>query len=473
MKILWVFRRSELDKLDKYEKKRPFKIIMRILHNIILLLFVLGSIGCTEELDSKPSSEEPTVSNFSLVYAIDEKPSGMKEANRLGIWYPISDFDAVGLYLPPGKSMEVIVKNIEGDSEPKLLVGTYSRYNAGDIPTTINLVSGTNTVKDSKGGLLYLRYVTDESPSGKVEVTFSGGEPVPVYKLGETSHEQWLEMLDTMSFRNVQMVSERTMVVVSKETALSYKDVSQDEMLMKLDRAWDMEDYISGIDGSSELHKSNVHKLLITETADPDYFMAANRYRVMVSHDACDRIMDPKRISSNSWGIWHEMGHMHQTIRWDWAQVDEVTVNIYSLAALYGFNGAMVWLKGHDIWDVLEDYFQVPLDDRNYNTSGMLTGKGRLAMFRQLWMAFGDEFYIKVHQLSREDNGESQRVKSRSFNYGNEKMAYFMLISSKACGYNLKDFFIQWGFKLPQEAFDALDALNLPDPEIDLLKLRE
>jgi len=454
-------------------KFQETKYVMRILKSIILLPVVLGLISCTEKVDSKPSSEEQTDNNFSLVYAIEEKPSGMKEADRLGIWYPISDFEAVGLYLPPDQYIEIIVKNIEGNSEPKLLVGTYSRYKAGDIPTTINLVSGTNTVNDSKGGLLYLRYVTNDIPSGKVEVTFRGGEPVPVYKLGETTHEQWLEMLDTMSFRNVQMISERTMVVVSKETALSFKDVSQDEMLVKLDRVSDIEDYISGIGGSSELHKSNVHKLLITETADPDYFMAANRYRVMVSHNACDRIMDPKRISSNSWGIWHEMGHMHQTIRWDWAEVDEVTVNIYSLAALYGFNGDMAWLKGHDIWDVLEDYFQVPLDDRNYNTSGMLKGKGRLAMFRQLWMAFGDEFYIKVHQLSREDNGESQKVKARDFRYGNEKMAYFMLISSKASGYNLKNFFIQWGFKLPQEDFGALDALGLPDPTVDLLKLRE
>ncbi|MBT3242909.1 MAG: hypothetical protein HN352_07160 [Bacteroidetes bacterium] len=48
-----------------------------------------------------------------------------------------------------------------------------------------------------------------------------------------------------------------------------------------------------------------------------------------------------------------------------------------------------------------------------------------------------------------------------------------MLISSKASGYNLKDFFMQWGFKLPQEDFDALDDLNLQDPTIDLLKLRE
>ena len=48
-----------------------------------------------------------------------------------------------------------------------------------------------------------------------------------------------------------------------------------------------------------------------------------------------------------------------------------------------------------------------------------------------------------------------------------------MLVSSKASGHNLKDFFIQWDFKLPQEDFDALDALNLPDPTIDLLRLRE
>jgi hypothetical protein len=446
---------------------------MRILNILIILFVALDLISCADKVGSKPSSDEQTNNNFSLVYAINEKPSGMKEADRLGIWYPISDFEAVGLYLSPGQPIEIDVKNIEGNSEPKLLVGTYSRYKAGDVPTTINLITGNNTVTDYKGGLLYLRYVTDDIPSGKVEVTFRGGEPVPVYKLGETSHEEWLEMLDTMSFQDVQMISERTMVVVSKETALKFKDVSQDEMLIKLDSVSDIEDYISGIDGSSDLHNSNVHKLLITETADPDYFMAANEYRIMVSPNACDRIMDPKRISNNSWGLWHEMGHMRQTIRWDWAQVDEVTVNIYSLAALYDFNGDMAWLKGNDIWDVLEDYFQVPLDDRNYNTSGMLKGKGRLAMFRQLWMAFGDEFYIKVHQLSREDNGESQKVKARNFRYGNEKMAYFMLISSKASGYNLKNFFIQWGFKLPQEDFDALDALDLPDPTIDLLKLRE
>jgi hypothetical protein len=255
------------------------------------------------------------------------------------------------------------------------------------------------------------------------------------------------------------------MVVVRKQTALKYKDLSQDDMLTILDSVSNIEDYISGLDGSSDLHKPNVHKLLITETDDEGVFMAASRFRVMFYKSSSNRIMDPVEAATEAWGLWHEMGHMRQMVSWSWDEVDEVTVNIYSLAAKRGLKSRKVWLEGHETWDILIDYFNAPLEERNYNTSKMLTGKGRLAMFHQLWMAYGDEFYIKVHQLAREENVKTPKR--------DDKMAYFMLISSKACGYNLKDFFIQWGFKLPQEAFDALDALNLPEPEIDLLKLRE
>jgi len=322
--------------------------------------------------------------------------------------------------------------------------------------------------------LLYLKYVTEDIPSGEVKVVFSGGHPIPSYKLGETTHDEWLEMLNTMSYEDVQLISKKTIVVVSKETAMKFKDLSQDEMLITLDNVADIEDRIAGIDGSSGLHQPNVHKLLITETADEDYFLAAEEHRVLVISSACDKFMDPKVASSQAWGLWHEFGHMRQTVNWDWDEVDEVTVNIYSLAALYGLDADKKWLKGNEIWDVLVDYFQVPLDDRNYNTSTMLKGKGRLAMFRQLWMAYGDEFYIKVHKLSREDNASpTPTVKPRYESSGEDKMAYFMLVSSQAAGYNLKNFFTQWGFKLAQEDFDALDTLNLPEPEIDLLVLRE
>lgn len=172
-------------------------------------------------------------------------------------------------------------------------------------------------------------------------------------------------MLSSMSYDDVLFVSDRTMVVVSKETALEFKDLSQDEMLKTLDRISNIEDYISGIDGSSDLHKRNVRKLLITETADTDYFLAAEEHRVHVVTDACNKFMDANEAATKAWGVWHEMGHMRQTVNWDWDEVDEVTVNIYSLAAKRGLKSNKIWLEGDEVWDMLDDYFKVPLQERH------------------------------------------------------------------------------------------------------------
>lgn len=443
----------------------------KIVSGLASLLVIATLVGCAGANYSGLEDE-----NRTLFYTITEKPTAWQEADRLGIWFPASDFEALGLYLAPGQPIEIDVKNIEGNTQPKLLVGTYSRYMYGDVPTVYDLVVGPNTITDADGGLLYLQFVTEETPSAVVEVTIDGGSPIPAYVLGESTHAGWLQDLNTMAYENVQFISDKTMVVVSKATALEYKDEDQDSMLETLDKAWEIEDYISGIDGSSDLHKPNVHKILITELTekDLDFGLAAEEHRILVPTKALKNIMDPAHASSAAWGLWHEMGHHHQALNWDWDEVDEVTVNIYSLACLYAFDGTISWLKGHEIWDVLTEYFDSPIEERSFNKDETIGGKGRLAMFRQLWMAFGDEFYIKVHQLAREDNAKSDpRVKPRYESTGDEQMAHFMLLSSEASGYNLKNFFRQWGFKLPQEDFAALDALNLPEPKIDPISLRE
>jgi len=456
---------------------------LRIGFRYVMLIMAVQLIGCSEQDTLKPSADpyadidsSLATAIDSLVYCIDRKPTAKMEADRLCIWFSASDFEPVGLHLPPGEAIEINIKNIEGSSQPRLLVGTYSRTRSNDRPKVYNLDAGDNTITDPNGGLLYLKYVSNNAnPSGRVEVTFKGGERVPFYKLGETTHEEWLEMLDSMTYEDVHLISNRTMLTVSKETAMQFRYYSQDETLITLDSVSDIADYISGIDGSSDLHMPNVHKILITETSDPGVFMGAAEHRIMVNTEVCNWFMDPIKLSNDSWGIWHEMGHHRQALNWDWNEVDEVTVNIYSLAVLYAFDGDMTWLRGHGVWDVLADYyFQLPLEDRNYNTDNTITGKGRLAMFRQLWMAYGDEFYIKVHKLAREENAKPDpRVLPRYQSTGDEQMAHFMLLACEASGYNLRNFFTQWGFILPQEDFDALDALGFPEPTIDLLSLRE
>jgi hypothetical protein len=443
----------------------------RIVSGLSSLLVIATLAVHAEELYSDLEGE-----NRVFAYTITEKPTAYQEADRLGIWFPASDFEPLGLYLSPEQPIEIDVKNIRGTSQPKLLVGTYSRYKAEEVPTVYDLVDGPNTITDSQGGLLYLQFVTEETPSAVAEVSIDGGSPIPSYVLGESTHEGWLKDLTTMSYEDVQFISDKTMVVVSKATALEYKDKDQDSMLETLDKVWEIEDYISGIDSSSDLHKPNVHKILITELTekDLDFGLAAEEHRILVPTKALKNIMEPAHASSAAWGLWHEMGHHHQALNWDWDEVDEVTVNIYSLACLYAFDGTISWLKENEIWDVLAEYFDSPIEERDFNRDQTIGGKGRLAMFRQLWMAFGDEFYIKVHQLAREDNAKPDpRVKPRYESTGDEQMAHFMLLSSEASGYGLKNFFRQWGFKLPQEDFDALDELNLPEPGIDLISLRE
>jgi len=440
----------------------------RITLGLLPVLFIATQVGFA-------AGENTSKQGGGNTYTITEKPTAYQEADRLGIWYPASDFEPLGLHLAPGQTIDVSVKNTSGNNQPKLLVGTYSRYKAGDVPTVYDLAAGSNSISDSKGGLLYLQYVTKDIPSGKAEVTVSGGNPIPSYVLGKSTHQQWLQQLDSMTYEDVQFISNRTMIVVSKATALKYKDQNQERMLEVIDRVCEIEDYISGIDGSSDLHKPNVHKILITELTQKklDFSLAALEHRIIVPTAACRNIMDPAFTSTEAWGLWHEMGHHRQALNWDWNEVDEVTVNIYSLACLYKLDGTITWLKGHKIWDVLDQYFQSPIDKRDFNKDKTLGGKGRLTMFRQLWMAFGDRFYIKLHQLAREDNAKpNPRVKPRDENV-ERQMANFMLLASEASGFNLKTFFKEWGFRLPQEDFDALDALDLPDPKIDLLLLME
>ena len=126
----------------------------RIVSGLVSLVAIATLVGCSE-VNSDLEDE-----NRAFVYTITEKPTAYQEADRLGIWYPASDFEPLGLYLAPNRPIEIHVTNTQGNSQPKLLVGTYSRYEYADVPTVYELAAGWNTIADPEGGLLYLQFVT-------------------------------------------------------------------------------------------------------------------------------------------------------------------------------------------------------------------------------------------------------------------------------------------------------------------------
>lgn len=400
------------------------------------------------------------------VIEISEVPSGQQEAARLQQSFPASDFTPTGFYLPPNTQLVVKAEQLAGSTLPKILVGTYSRYKNKWNPTEFQLQNGNNTFTDSLGGLIYIRYITGGNPVSKARISFiSGKKPVPFYVLGKTTHAQWLDMLNRYTdVPDVQLVSNRTIMVASRANALQFKDENQDQVLRTADRVINIEDSISGLDGATERDKVNTHKYLMTETDNEAYYMVATWYRTAYFTNTLKYVLTLSGLGTDGWGPWHELGHMHQQGAWTWGGLGEVTVNVYSLAVERTFGITPSRLHRDNVWAKVDTYLALPDGTRDFNGSNADVWV-RLAMFHQLYLAFNNGFYHQLHEQVRQEQPSLANDQA--------KMRYFMLAACRLSGKDLSGFFRKWGFKVPDTVFDEIAALGLPAPAVDPSTLRD
>lgn len=407
------------------------------------------------------------VISYDTVQIFNEVPSSRKEADRLGQRTPASDFKSTGFFVGPDEKLVIHLEQLEaGGGVPTLLIGTFSRYKAKWNPTVVPLVAGINTIQaDAHGGLLYIQYNANDSvmPTGKVRLEFrSGHRPAPHFVLGKTTNAQWQKMLDTWTTApDVILESNEIMLVSSRAKALEYRQENQQQLMQTFDEIAKTEYAISGIDNSSEQHKENVHKLLMTETDNADYFMVATWYRTAYITSVMNVLLTVDGARNGGWGPWHELGHMHQQGIWTWDALGEVTVNIYSLAVERKMGHLASRLTRDNVWAEAMDYLMIPYFEKDFNTSGISVFV-RLAMFQQLWLAFGDNFYQRLHKETREEQPP--------FSGREQQMRYFMLKACTISGKNLSSFFRKWGLKVNESVYEEIESLNLPVPIEDLTR---
>lgn len=388
------------------------------------------------------------------------------ERTRLGHHLAWADARPTGFHLPPNGSAQIRVTQLQaGAGTPSMLIGTYSRHLAGYTPVVAPLtVNGVTTITaDSNGGILYVFYTRPSgNPTGRIRVEFlSGHRPMPYFVLGQTSDTQWRTMLDTMTAApDVQLLSNRAMMVVSRANALLYRNESPTALMALLDRIILIEQGVSGLDGSAAQHVQARHLQLLTQSEDSNYYMAASQRRTFyVGAQAISRILSLQGLGVNGWGPWHELGHTHQQAGWRWPAVNEVTVNLYSLAVERGLGHRPSRLVVDGRWNEVRSYLALPNASRNFNDSTTSLWV-RLGMFQQLRLAFGPRFFPNLHKRTRLD---LPAVDASDV----EKMRYFMVRSSQVSGRNLGPFFRKWGLPVPQSVFDEITALGLPLPARD------
>lgn len=453
-------------------------------------LFLLVFNACKKnELSSLDSSVPPITVPLSQikidsVFQVQEVPSAEIERSRLQQRLLHSDFSETGFYIEPNGSVKIQVDLVEGKRTPKLIIGTLSRYisfgNASDGGLTyIQLKPGMNEIKDTKGkgGLMFLQF-SNSFPVGvqKSSVRFvSGMLPAPYFKLGKTSNEQWRAMLSYFNnVPDVVIATRRAMMVVSLKNAFKFQKEDLNSLLTKLDGLYDAYDQFSGLDGGSELNKPNIHKVLMTEmdqapNLDMNYMFATNK-RTVYNQNHIDKLITANGLfNTGGYGVWHEIGHMYQMGAWTWKTVSEATVQLYAHVSLRKLGISKSEFNSQGKWAYITKFLSSSSKDFTKSMEGIdestMNYWVRTGMFYQLWLKYGDTFYIKLHQYYRETRpaGTTDEV----------CMANFMHAASVVSGNDLTEFFHKWGFNLNASAFKKVQDLNLPAPNVDISTLRD
>ncbi|MEV2267511.1 M60 family metallopeptidase [Nonomuraea africana] len=392
------------------------------------------------------------------------RPSAESERLRLQQALGTTNFHPTGLHLPAATPLTVQVDAPDG-LLPTLHVGAPDTH--PDViyknPRAYPLSAGVNTVTDPGGGMVYLSLIGEGQ---KAKVKFLGGAvPVPTFVLGETTESDFQSQLDTLTAApQVELLSPYGIVTVTRDGMLAWREQDHGGLLTVLETIISSHAAISGL---TDRERSPLPFHLVEAPRMPTGAGAyATHGWTAYPRTYLDRLITVEGLRTRGWGVYHELGHQHQQMAYKPTDLTEVTVNIYSLAAQRTL-GQPSNLTKPDAKTGLTPY-QSALP--KLPSSGYVKGFGafeKLVPFRQLELAFGDDFWPRLHRLVRAERPASDWTET------DKRWGYLALYTSRTAGRDLSGFWTRWGAPVTAEYLARVSALGLPTPDTDPSTLAE
>ncbi|WP_328897593.1 M60 family metallopeptidase [Streptomyces sp. NBC_00236] len=412
-------------------------------------------------VSAQAATPRPAVRPVSLT--VTARPAAEAERLRLAQALRGSEFQPTGLYAPAGTPLSLTVQPYD-DLVPTLWIGAWDYY--GDVaePRSYPLVSGTNTVTDPHGGPVYLTLTGQGERAG---VLFrSGTVPMPVFTLGSTTESAYQHQLDTLTASPwVELHGPNTIMTLTREGALLYRGEDHAALLRLVETIIDSHARISGLDGSKPVHRRKAGPYHFTEVSKVPTGVGAYATHGYNGFPRAylDRATTVEGLRTRGWGLYHELGHLHQQMAYKPGGLTEVTVNIYSLAAqrTLGRPSNLLTVDPKTGLTVFQT------SRAKFGTDGLTYEKSfgsyeKLVPLRQLELAYGDDFWPRMHKLVREENPQSDYTEN------DKRYRALATYSSRIAGYDLTDFFVNtWAFPIDATGKAELAALNLPKPPVD------
>ncbi|BCA32571.1 M60 family metallopeptidase [Bacillus thuringiensis] len=361
-----------------------------------------------------------------------------------------SPYEPTGLYAKPNEQITI---NVEGNQDIQVYIGTYS-YDASwredSKIKSFTLKPGINTIQSPNGGMIYFY---NKQQGGTIRTTITaGGTTTPFFELGKHTKQDLINMLDQYpNAHAVELKGERVLITASLARVKKYllgSNTDPVQLLKKMDEATRIQDKVAGL-SEEQVDKHYVH--YVEENHSPDYYMYATSYRTAYVGDAIQYVLDINKFITDGWGPWHEAGHLRQQSPWKFYNMTEVQNNIYSLSVEKAFNQPSNLEKS----GIYPKAFQY-LEQVNKNYDEISDVFVKLVMLWQLQLAYGEDFYPKLHQLYRDmPSGELPQT-------DDNKKQLFMILASKVAKQNLIPFFEKWGLRPNNDTIQKVAALGYP-----------
>lgn len=402
-------------------------------------------------------------------FTVSALPTDTSERNRLKQNMLWADWQPTGFYITPFTDLTINVSGSTASAKTELMVGTTSLVHPWKteqnepIPLRYALKEGANDVFSVRGGLIWVRHVTDsidqKGPDIQVRLG-AAAQPIPYFIANSTQQADWQFMLANSAIPYALLSSQHVLVVGSLQSARQANPDGQvllDTYEQGIRRG---QDAISGLDSVHPRNRPSPLRPMVVESRS-GINPSASDYRAMLPFPDSG-MFTPANVRS-SWGIWHELGHLRQSPvwTWNWPSLGEVTVNVYTLAALRNNGWTSPEQPGPGHWDKALVHLAAPDADRDFDNRSKTENAVMLVMFEQLRNidGLGDQFYHRLEQSVRAQADPGTEA-------GRKKL--FQVEASKASGYDLTDYFKRWGLRPDADTLAAIAALNLPKPGRDL-----
>ncbi|MCU5237573.1 M60 family metallopeptidase [Bacillus cereus] len=424
-----------------------------------LSMFVTGitpSLGVFAEEQAQQQKMSTVLANKSIiesrVFTVPGKGDveALKQQERKS--YTFSPYEPTGLYAKPNEQITITV---EGDQNIEVYIGTYSydgSWREDPKVKFFTLKPGSNTIESPNGGMIYF-YNKQQGGTIRTTVT-TGGTTMPFFELGKHTKQDLINMLDQYpNAHAVELKGERVLITASPARIKKYligSNTDPVQLLKKMDEATRIQDKISGL-SEEQVDKHYIH--YVEDNHSLGYYMYVYPNRTAYVEDAIQYVLDINKYTKDGWGPWHEAGHMRQQSPWNFYNMAEVQVNLYSLAVEKAFTSNQpIRLQQEGAYTKAFQYLEQP--NKNYDEINDLFVK--VVMLWQLQLAYGEDFYPKLHQMYRD-------MPSNEIPQTDEtKKQLFMITASKAAKQNLIPFFEKWGLRPNNDTIQKVAALGYP-----------